>query len=50
MVLNSGGVMSNFSDEIFKALEDIKRVSTKEDLSDEQLEVLLLSALLEEEV
>lgn len=42
--------MNNFSDEIFKALEDIKRVSNKEDLSAEQLEVLLLAALLEEEV
>lgn len=42
--------MSNFSDEIFKALEDIKRTATKEDLTDEQLEILLLSALIEEEV
>lgn len=42
--------MNNFSDEIFKALEDIKRVSSKEDLNDEQIEILLLAALLEEEV
>ncbi len=42
--------MNNFSDEIFKALEDIKRVSNKEDLNDEQIEILLLAALLEEEV